>query len=298
VNWIGAVTLLFAPLDYEWMLEHALANPAVLGAGIAVVLAAGVGAVWYARRDPVLLWGLAWIAIGILPLYRLTMRWYLLLPSVGATVVVGAVIRRVEQTRFGWFGTVAGLIILVAFATVLCRERAKWNDADAISKSALASLVRIADTAAPERAIVVIGSPFKAQRMPVFGGNTESFLRVATGEERRVDVIAGLAVDRADASVSVDWMDARRMRIGVASECGAFYLPSNLNDRGRARVGDQFAVERGTATVVAVDDRNQPVTLDIELEHIAPSDEIWVAFAAGEFRLLPMPDDAVLEGTE
>ncbi len=298
MNWIGAVTLFFAPLDYEWMLDYALGNPAVLGAGIVVVLAAGVGAIWYARRDPVLLWGLAWIGIGILPLYRLTMRWYLLLPSVGAAVVIGVLVRRVEQTRVGRLGTVAGVLVLVAFALVLCRERVKWNAADAISKTALASLMRIADTSASEGAIVVVSSPFKAQRMPVFGGNTESFLRVATGEERRVDVIAGLAVDRTDASVSVDWMDTRRMRISVAPERGMFFLPSNLNDRGRAHVGDQFAVERGTATVVAVDDRNQPVTLDIELVRAAQTDEIWVTFAAGGFQLVPIPDDAVFEGAE
>lgn len=298
LNWVGAVTLLFAPLDYEWMLEVALGNPAILGVGIMSVLAVGVGAVWYARRDPAILWGLAWIGIGILPLYRLTMRWYLLLPSVGAAIVIGAVVRRAEHTRIGPAATAGGVLVLIAFAVALYCERVKWNDADTLMKSALASLTSIADTAAPERAFVAVATPFKAQRMPVFGGNTESFLYVATGEERRVDVIAGLAVDRADASVSVDWTGAQRMRISVAPEHGVFQLPSNLNARGRVQVGGRFAVERGTVTVVGVDQRNLPVTLDIELDCMARSDEVWVTFGAGEFRVIQVLDVAVSEVTE
>lgn len=295
MNWVGAVTLLFAPVDYEWMLGVALGSRAVLICGIAMVLVVGAALGWYARREPVLLWGLLWIGIGILPLYRLTMRWYLLLPSVGAAIVVGTLIRRGEQTRYRRWATAVGALVLIAHTTALSVERSKWHTADIVAKDALASLVRIADAAHPEHRFVAVSSPFKARRMPVFGGNTESFLRVATGHERDVDVIAGLNIERDDVSVAVEWISAQQMCVAIVGEGASFQLSGNLNARGRASVGERFAVECGDATIVTVNAQQQPTALDVALDHAPVENELWVGFDGREFRVLPIPTHALSE---
>ena len=287
VNWTGAIVLMAIPFDYEVLLAGAAAYPALVVIGSLVVVASMCALAWMALRDASLRWGLLWTLIGIIPLYRLTMRWYLLLPSVGVAIVFGALMRRWELSRWSSGATVVGAILVLGYAGGLVYERGKWNDADALGRKALSSLV--AGTSAADTAVVV-ASPFKMRRMPVFGGNTESFLLVTTGESRPVHVLSAVALDDAAATVTMDSVAADVVRLEIDPDHGTFMPPADPNARGRTNVGRRYRTEIGTVEVARVDDSGRPTALTITLRPGVLGARTWLTLDNGEFVRIAPPN--------
>jgi|GEM_PF-1192403 len=294
-NWAGALVLLVFPFDYEplvrfwlgrgeWLFASAL-GVALLGAALGAL---ALAAVWRLRKSPAIFWGALWVGIALVPLYRLTMRWYLLLPSVGMCLALGFGIRRLENLRtpYGVCGTVVGVLLFVSYAGGLLSERMKWARADAVENSALRSLVTLSEAAPTPHRLVLTASPAKVARMPVFGGNTESFLRVAGVVVPDVRVLTTVALDNPDAEVRAAWMDSARLRVEIAPGDGEFLTPADylaVTRRRRLSVGDHIPAEVGVATVLALDADGRPIALEVKLDEPANGAARWGHFSRGRF---------------
>ena len=248
-----------------------------------VALIGGAAAAWALRKNDGLLWGVLWMAFAVLPLYRVTMRWYLLLPSVGFCIAFGALVAEGARTR-GRIVRVAGVVALLAYAGGLFGERLKWEQAEEVNRSAQTSLVALAEQAPPGGMLTLTTTPAKVARMPVFGGNTERFVRMAligrgvpVESLPRVRVLGMADLASPSAAPEVVWSDSARARVTLPSGEGTFVLPHNfLRSGGRSRphVGDGFAMETAleafparpdSGWVLAVDEHGRPVSLEFRL---------------------------------
>ena len=284
-NLAGALVLLVWPFDYEPLVRFFVGRMELL-LGAAVCTAVGAAAfVWWSRKHVALLWGMLWTGLGIALCYRLTMRWYLLLASVGVCVVLALLVRLAEQRARGRAGVLIGVGLLVLFATGLAQERVKWAQADAFGQSALQSLVALAQREPVPESFILVTSPFKVRRMPVFGGNAESFLRVAGVRSCQVHVLSHASLDRADARVHLVWTDSTRLTLCMPPGDGMFMVAPDhraLTSRGRMPLGYRAPTELGTVAVQALDDDHRPVALEVTLDAPHPSAR-WVALSGRRF---------------
>jgi len=290
VNWAAALVLVALPVDYELLIRFFAARPALLAAGAALTGLAALGLAWGARRNTLLRWGVLWIALAIALCYRLTMRWYLLLGAAGMCIFLAGLVRSVEARNGRALGTVLGAMLLVTFAAGLVRERMKWAEADRFAKSALVTLVVEAGRPPVPERVILTASPAKLRRMGVFGGYTESFLRVAGGPPVELCVLSRVALDRESAAVRCTRVDSSRVRLDIAPGDGAFLVGDDLaalNRRGYLVDADarriRFATDLGPATVTAVDGDNRPVALEVALVGPMPASTRWLTLDGGRF---------------
>jgi hypothetical protein len=283
----GAVVLLFNPFDYETLIRLVETYPILLAVGGLFIAVAVAGGLWLARRDASIIWGMAWLLIGIMPLYRMTLRWYLLLPSVGAAVVMGTLLRRAEQTRWSRGATVGAVVVVALFATGLARERGKWSEADELGRSALQSLVELADRtrvdAADLRPIVLMTTPHKLHRMAVFAGNTESFLYLATGYERRVDVVTTVALELADAEIAVKWLSPTQVAVSIDEGDGSFLTTIHPASHSSGGSVETILSDSESATVTARSRQNRAISIEANIPIDEYEDPVWAVFSGGGF---------------
>ena len=295
----GAVALLVLPFGYEELVRFFFARPALLFPAALGVMAAGVAGVWFFRRNTAARWGLGWIALSILPLYRVTMRWYLYLPSVGFAIAVGALIAWYAD-RKPTHARVVGAVLVLLFAVGLTGERIKWHQANAVTETALESLASLVDGAECGTEVILVTTPAKVRRMPVFGGNTERFLHMALLERgvpvERLPVVRTFGMmdlENPAASPHITWTDSTHIEARLGPGEGCFVMPHNfLQDAGRPRPepGGTYALENRMDVFPAVPDSAEVLELDENGRAVAlrfkvrrSSSEIWGNLNGGRF---------------
>lgn len=300
-NWAGAVVLLAYPFDYEPMVQFWLQHETWLVVMAVLTIAAAAGIVYRMWSYSPVRWGLVWAGVTLIPLYRLTMRWYLLLPSVGWCLALAYAVRSAEQKRGAALrlpglrvhvGTLLGLVALLAYGIGLAGERMKWARADEFTRTALASLVRLVPDEPLSRPLVVTVNPAKLERIPTFGGNTESFVRVASGKDVRIQVVAHAVLDDDDARIVHQWVDVHHLSLAFTPGAGAFFDPHDLLAtlrRRRYSVGDTMSSEAGSAQVRTLDAQGRPIALDVEIDPELVGDARWAQFSRGTFQPFEQP---------
>jgi len=281
VNLAGSIVLLFSPLDYEVLLRWFAERP-VLAACAGTLCAAGVLLVVGRTRScrSTMLWGLIWLCVSIVPTYRATMRWYLFLPSVGICVVLAGACASFSE-RWRVFLVV---LLVLAFTLGLVNERRKWAIADSVNRSALSSLLTNASGDSIGR-VVILTTPAKVRRMPVFGGNTESFFRIHGGMAERVDVVSHLALDDPFGVVRCSRRDMSTLTLELAEGEGEF-LPLKSRTRLRGPVvgaGDTVDSDAGTVVVAKLSGAGGVRAVDVSFPHADVQDSKVLLFTGGKF---------------
>ena len=304
LNWAGAVALLVLPAGYEGLVGFATTN-AALAAGLGGLgLIAGGLVLWKAWERPALRWGILWVAVGILPLYRVTMRWYTFLASVGIAIGCGSLVNLLSE-RIEWrehrflrhAGQVVGAVLVFLFVLGLAGERMKWARAEAVRTRVLDSLITLAtDDPAPGR-VVFLGSPAKMDRMPVFGGNAESFLRIGLATrgitpDRCPELVvpATVVMDEPDASIIPVWITPAELRI--SSEQCAFHVMGDYfiaARRRRLESGDAWRTEGGRLVIRSEDHARRPDAVTVLLDHPPSAGERWGNLLGGSVVAMEVP---------
>jgi hypothetical protein len=308
VNWGAAVALLILPFGYDTLAFTMLAHPVILATCAVAVLLAALAVLWFLRRNRAAVWGLLWIAVAIMPLYRLTMRWYLFLPSVGFCIVAGVTIAWIIREADGWKRFVPGVVVIALIFTGLVIERVKWVRADALGRSTLESMADLATRSPRPDRLIFTSVPSKCDGIPVFGGNTESFLRVEyarRGLDPRsipdVRVLAHVAIRDAGVSPHVVWASSRRLSVSLRPGEGEIILPGQylVTARRRAfRPGDDAPTEYGPARVLAVAGSGKPCALDITADEPGGLTERWGNLRQGLFVHVMRPETDAVKTTE
>ena len=287
VNLAGSVVLLISPLDYEVLLRWFAERPVLLVCAGALCGAGALFAVWRTQGNrSTMLWGLIWLCVSIVPTYRATMRWYLFLPSVGICMVLASVCASFSER---WRVSLVALLVL-AFTLGLANERRKWAIADAVNRSALSSLLANARGDSIRR-VLILTTPAKVRRMPVFGGNTESFFRIHGGTAGGVDVISHLALCDPLGVVKCSRRDATTMTLELTEGEGEF-LPlrarAHLTERV-VGVGDTIDSDAGTVVVAKLSRAGGVRAVDVSFPRVAFRDSRILLFTRGRFVPFTLP---------
>lgn len=288
-NLVGSVVVLAFPLDYELLLSWSDgASRVTLGLTVAVAAVAALWVIWRCRNsNPAILWGAVWLLVGIAPTYRATMRWYLLLPSVGVCLLFAGLCATLPAR-----GRIAAVTLLAfGFLAGLVRERGKWETADAVNRTAVASLVE-ADSADGGRQLVALTTPAKVGRMPVFGGNTEAFYRINGGRNGVFPVVSHVSLGGQGSQTSLAWLDSTACRLELRDGEGEFLplLSATGLRHGVPVPGDTLLSEKGVATVAGLDMRNRIVALDVRFTSDELAASRLLLFSGDRFVLVETPE--------
>jgi hypothetical protein len=142
-------------------------------------------------------------------------------------------------------------------------------------------------TAADSRErLVLLATPAKVRRMPVFAGNTESFYRLCGGDASNVSVITHVALDSPGARVEALWLDSSVVRISIAGGFGSF-LPirrgSSAHRLKPASLGDTLASDFGAVVVHSLDGKGHVVAVDASFDPDSIQSARWLGFGDGRF---------------
>jgi len=281
MNLAGSVVLLASPLDYELLLRWSAERPVLLICAGALCGAGALLFVWRTRSSrSTMLWGLIWLCVSIVPTYRATMRWYLFMPSVGICMVLAGVCASFAER---WRVPLVTLMVL-AFTLGLVNERQKWAIADSVNRSALSSLLTNAHGNSTRR-VVILTTPAKVRRMPVFGGNTESFFRIHGGMAERVDVVSHVALCDPLAVVKCSWRDTTTLTLEFAEGEGEF-LPLGAKTHLRESVigaGNTIDSDAGTVVVAKLSKGGGVRAVDVSFADFDVRDSKVLLFTGGRF---------------
>ncbi len=261
-NYIVFFGLLIIPTGHRQLAIQLSAHPHAVFIGAAIGLIAAIGILWTIRRAlaPAVLF-LGFIVLTILPASRLSMRWYLYLPSVGFCLGFGWLIARIASRRTTLLAGIGAGII--GFYTVISATTAlEWTGASHLHARLLDDVARQAQLTGLDT-ISFATIPAKVGTTPVMNLGLPQALRHRL-DRKDLNVVIYSRVEIPARGAQVQWQIADAMRMRVTE--GSWFrlsVPSLLRHRAVAQEGAQYTDPRAAVRITMLDRNHMPIEVEI-----------------------------------
>jgi hypothetical protein len=291
-NIVKAVAFLIVPFGHELLEQFFYTHrgpiliSAVVGTGVLVYL--------FRReirlRSPVI-WLVGLTVLTMLPLLRLTMRWYLYLPSVPFSMLLAyGLVQVFTYRRWPLAGLMISYLVLLGFGLGI--QTQIWLSNARMNRNLVESLIPHIEGHLKQE-FLILNFPVKVYRTATFVSGFEETVSLLTGlPTARIDRLIRTAHAGKYSPCSIEWSDGG---FTVRSRHKSSYLdlfdPEHLFGLKQWRVGDEHARQEGKIRVLEVTEAGfaRAVRFDFHPEVLHPGMNLLL-FDGEEY--IPVPRSA------
>jgi hypothetical protein len=269
--------LLVIPAGHAAIEELLRARPGLyIGLAVATLAVGAIVLLRWRRSLGPLLFCAAALLVTMIPVLRLTMRWYLYIPSIFFAIGAGWLVSRLtDRNRRAGFVAIAALGI--GYAVIDGTTIRRWIEASELAGRLAPDIRRVAALMPPGDTLLFATVPGKVGGVPVFNLGFAGTVRHLTGDrDRPVAVASRLEVGALPVDIRIAHDSLQRLTV----RSGAFFVNSPANVARQIVPGVATAVPTDAGPVIAELDRagrTRTIGLDASRR--------WIIFDGTSFRI-------------
>ena len=205
------------------------------------------------------------LLISLLPLFSLTMRWYLYVPVSFFSIVLATLIIKIkDKSRFAY-----SFLVLYLFTFILgsILNYNIWINNSQIGRELVNGLEQHIKMNNNIETIAILNFPSKVNRVATFVDGFESLVKLKTGSSKRIirptNVIHNSIMKPTDVNIIEDGFI-----INTCEQSSYFLLGDNEQRLGIRSLhhGDEISMNSGKVTIQKVNDIGKPIRVVLELD--------------------------------
>ena len=205
------------------------------------------------------------LLISLLPLFSLTMRWYLYVPVSFFSIVLATLIIKIkDKSRFAY-----SFLVLYLFTFILgsILNYNIWINNSQIGRELVNGLKQHIKMNNNIETIAILNFPSKVNRVATFVDGFESLVKLKTGSSKRIirptNVIHNSIMKPTDVNIIEDGFI-----INTCEQSSYFLLGDNEQRLGIRSLhhGDEISMNSGKVTIQKVNDIGKPIRVVLELD--------------------------------
>ena len=205
------------------------------------------------------------LLISLLPLFSLTMRWYLYVPVSFFSIVLATVIIKIkDKSRFAY-----SFLVLYLFTFILgsVLNYKIWLNNSKIGRELVNGLEHYIEMNDNIETIVILNFPSKVNRVATFVDGFESLVKLKTGSSKKIirptNVIHNSIMKPTDVNIIEDGFI-----INTCEESSYFLLGDNEQRLGirSLHTGDEISMNSGKVTIQKVNDIGKPIRVVLKID--------------------------------
>ena len=205
------------------------------------------------------------LLISVLPLFSLTMRWYLYVPVSFFSIVLAVLVIKIkDKSRFAYSLSVLYLITFILGSVLNYKI---WLNNAQIGREVVNGLEHQIKMNDNIETIAILNFPSKVNRVATFVDGFESLIKLKTGSNKKIirptNVVHNSIMKPTDVNVIEDGFV-----INTCEESSYFLLGDNEQRLGLRSFnpGDEVKMSSGKVTIQKVNDMGKPVRVALKLD--------------------------------
>ena len=274
LNIMKMVSFLLVPFGHGWLGTYFLDYKLYL---IIILVPISVkGLIFlYNNRDSyqIVILILLMLFISVIPLFKLTMRWYLYVPSSFFSILLAIIIIRSKaKSRILYSGM---LIYLGLFMVGSLRNYNIWIDNAKTNKLLVDGLLQKIKTHSEANSFIILNFPAKIHRTATFIDGFESLIALKTEDKKRILRPLNVVHENSLKPTDINILN-KNFILNACEESSYFLLGSNQQRLGlkTSSPGDIIKMDVGTVTIQKVNAKGKPTRVSLSLNDRIKNDNI------------------------
>jgi len=213
------------------------------------------------------------ILISVIPLFKLTMRWYLYVPSSFFSILLAISIYKTKaSSKFLYFGVVLYLGLFISGSIINYNT---WIKNAKTSKVLVNGLLQKIKTNSNAKTFIILNFPAKIHRTATFIDGFESFIDLNI-DDKKIILRPLNVVHEANMKPTAVNVHNKNVILNACEESSYFLLGSNEQRLGLRSLspGDVIEMDSGTVTIQKVNVKGKPIRVALSLNESLLDDDI------------------------
>ena len=211
--------------------------------------------------------------ISVIPLFKLTMRWYLYVPSSFFSILLAIIIiKSEERSKILYFGILLYLGLFMAGCMINYNT---WINNAKTSKILVDGLLKKIKTNSNAKTFIILNFPAKIHRTATFIDGFESFIDLNIDYKKRILRPVNV-VHEANIKPTAVNVHNETFILNACEESSYFLLGSNEQRLGLRSLssGDIIKMNSGSVTIQKVNEKGKPIRVALSLNDSLIDDDI------------------------
>ena len=211
--------------------------------------------------------------ISVIPLFKLTMRWYLYVPSSFFSILLAIIIIKSKaRSKILYSGILLYLGLFMAGCMINYNT---WINNAKTSKILVDGLIKIIKTNSSAKTFIILNFPAKIHRAATFIDGFESFIDLNIDDKKRILRPVNV-VHEANIKPTAVNVQNETFILNACEESSYFLLGSNEQRLGLRSLspGDFIKMDSGTVTIQKVNEKGKPIRVALSLNDSLIDDDI------------------------
>ena len=274
LNSIKIISFLVIPFGHGWLETYFFDYKLYLIVFVVPIFVKGLIFLYKNRVEHhTLIMVLLILLISVIPLFKLTMRWYLYVPSSFFSILLAIIIIESKaRLKILYFG----MLLYMGFFMVGCLMNYNtWINNAKTSKILVDGLIKKINTNSNAKTFIILNFPAKIHRTATFIDGFESFIDLNINDKKRILRPLNV-VHEANLKPTAVNVQSKTFILNACEESSYFLLGSNEQRLGLRSLspGDIIKMDSGTVTIQKVNEIGKPIRVALNLNDSLINEDI------------------------